>query len=146
MAAKTHVYQSKIQYDADGTPPFTDLADVKMIAPPNLTKGDVDITHLESTGHFREALPGWRVGEDATFDMYFTKTQFNVVLGFFNSETIYYWRILYPLISGESSNSMTAFQGYVKGIGFNQITTNDEAIMCPVTIHPTTTPTFTAGT
>lgn len=138
MADKTHGYGTKLQYDADGTPPFTDLTDLRGVTPPNPERGEAEITHLESAGMAREYMASWINTGEVPFTGYYTKAQFNTLLGFLAAGTTYYWRVLFPLIGAEATNGYVAFQGFVKKVGFDEITTEDDGtIKCPFTIKTT---------
>jgi hypothetical protein len=146
MATKTHPATTKLQYDADGTPPFTDLTDITSVHPPNPKRGDSKNTHLASTSRTHTYQPSWIEPGECGFVGYFTQTQFNTLLGFFNTGTEYYWRVLLPLIDAQATNAYIAFNGYVNEIGLDEIKTDsDDLIMCPFKIKVSGLPTFSAG-
>jgi hypothetical protein len=141
-----HPHTTQLQYDADGTPPFTAVADVVGITPPKMTKGDSKVTLLNAAAKVHSYIAGWRESGEIEATLFFEKAGFNTLLGFYNSDTVYYWRILFPLISGESTNSHLAFQGYVKGIEPGEVNTDsDDPVEYKVVIKVTGAVTFTAG-
>jgi hypothetical protein len=146
MAAKTHGYLSILAYStADVT--YTDLTDAKMVGMMDQDKGDVPTTVLDSPNHTEEFLPGWRKPGEIRLEVYFHKTQFNTLLGFFASETIYWWRLSLPLIGTETVSSKLKAQGYVKKIALSDVQAGeDDTYMVPITIKVTGPFTFTAGT
>jgi len=54
-----------------------------------------------------------------------------------------FWRVTFPLLSGESVNSKLEFQGILSAIG-NEVP-EDDFIMVPITVKVTGAVTFTAG-
>lgn len=146
MAAKTHPYTTKLQYDLDGAPPFTSLTDMVAVTPPNMERASAESTHLESPNQARENQPGWITGGPVPFRAYFTKAQLDTLEGFFTAGTILFWRALLPLLSGETTNSMWAFAGWVSKVGTDEISVEgDDLIECPFEIMTTGLPVFTAG-
>lgn len=144
MGTKTQAFGAQILYDADGTPPFTALADIKSITPPGAKIAKSDITTLESSSQWREFTASWKSGDDVTFEAYYTKAQFETLEGFYG--TTYYWRINFPLISGESTNGFIAFQGFISGHAAGTMNTDDEgSIMATTTITITGPVAHTSG-
>jgi hypothetical protein len=146
VATKTKSYGFQLQYDADGTPPFTALTDIISCTPPVLERADIKISNLDSASSAHEYIPGWTEGGAVPFMGYFTKAQFNTLLGFLTAGTEYFWRAVPALISGESTNSHVAFKGYVRKIGIDEVNIDDDGkITCPFEVKVTGLPTFVSG-
>lgn len=143
MATKTHPYNAKFAYSSDGNS-YTNVADVMSITPPNITVGSGESTVLDSANAAKEFVPGWMDGGDASMSLRMGQAVLNTVYGFLR--TTYYWKILFPLITGETNNSTWAFQGHITAFGNPQFgTDNDDPIGLDITIKVTGKPTFTAS-
>lgn len=151
MATKSHSFKAKLEYSSNGTD-YTALTDVKILKPPNMTRGDTDVTYLESTGGWKEFFGSWKDAGEINFTMYFAKAQFATVF----SSTIFnndpgtdplYWRINFQPISGETTPSRIVVRGYLKNIDWSEMSTDsDDAVTVPCGIKCSGQPTFTAGT
>lgn len=146
MATKSTSYNAVLAYSTDDLS-YTTISDVRMARVANMSKGDVNSTVLDSADHTKDFLPGWRDGGEVNITVALHKTQYSTLLGFFNSEAIYYWRITFNLITGESTTgSRLKAQGYVKAMDLSEVKHSDDAIIeVPITIKATTKWTFTAG-
>lgn len=147
MATKTKSYGTVLSYSANGSS-YTALADIYSITPSTLECGDVKLTHLESTNYTHEYGAGWIEPGTIEFGGYFTKAQFNTLVGLLGATTDnYYWKVTFPLISGESNASTYVERGHLKKVGFDEINIDDDGkITCPFSVKVTGKPTFTAGT
>lgn len=147
MATKTRSYNSKLSYSAAGST-YTDLTDMALFTPPSLEAADVKISHLESANHTHEYIAGWIEPGEITGEAYFTKAQWNTLLGLLGSTTDnYYWKFTFPLISGESTASTLICRGHLKKIAIGEINIDDDGkIMAPIAIKVTAKPTFSVGT
>lgn len=145
MAGKIHSFGAILQYDLDGTPPYTALTDIARIKPPNVQVGSSEVTHLESVSAFREFQPGWGDGGEITFRCYMTKAQVAILYGFVR--VLYYWRVLFPLLTGETVNSMWTAQGFITNFDSQEVTIDGEVTaMVDITLKITGKPAFAAGT
>lgn len=151
MATKSHSFKGKLEYSTNGTD-YTALTDVKILKPPNMTRGDTDITYLESEEGWKEFFGSWKDAGELNFTMYFAKTQFTTVFGttIFNSlpgaDTLY-WRVNLPLLSGETTPSRIIVRGYMKTVDWSEMSTDsDDALTVPCTIKCSGKPAYTAGT
>jgi len=147
MATKTHSGGTTLGYDTDGTPPYTDIADLVRIKPPPRKRGKVKTTSIADANKVHSYIPGWREAGEIEFVGHFTKTQFATLNGFFDNETIYYWKVEFPFISGESTtHSNLVCQGFISEIDFDEITEGqDETVHVPFKVQITGLVTFTAG-
>lgn len=161
MAEKTHPCGTALLWDADGVDPYTQVADVVSITPPSMEWGNSDITPLEGSGAsggppaigacIRQFLAGWQDSGQIEFTVFFHKTQlaalFAALIGTSGKPTTVYWRIMFPLITGETANSRIDFQGFLSNFDWDEISKDeDDAITYAMTIKITGAVVFTAGT
>lgn len=112
---------------------FTDVAEVVGIGGPQVTVGDIDVTHLQSPNQFKEFIPGWGDGGVVTIEANFTKAQLNSLYG--TIRTVQNWKIVF------SDLSNWAFSGYINAISTD--TPLEEEVQMPFSIKVTTKPVFT---
>lgn len=145
MAEKVHPYTSVLAFSTNDSS-YTDISDAASIIPPRASKGKSKTTHLISTAKTEEYIPGWRESGEIDCVAYFHKTQFAVLLGQYQSDTIYYYRVTFPVITGETTGSRIKAQGFITDIGFDELNVDsDDAIKVPFKIKLTGPLTFTAG-
>lgn len=146
MATHTFPAGTLLSYDTDGVSTYTDLAEIISITPAQLKREPSPNTNLESTDRIIARTAGMIDTGEASFRVYFTKTQFNTLLGFFASGTAYYWKVSFPLIDSESTKSIAVWQGYISGVDFESIERDsNDKISVNFTMTNTATITFTAG-
>jgi hypothetical protein len=120
---------------------FTEIAEVKTIPGPNETSEDIDVTHLRSTGGYREFIPSFKdSGELACTTNFLPDNPTHQVLrDLYAARTVVPWRITYP------TGATDEFDGYVKSVGRTaQVGNALEAsftirITGPVTLTPAST-------
>lgn len=137
----THSYTAKLQWDADGAGSYTDIAEILSISGPNIEFTDVETTHLSSANAFKEYVAGFGDGGEVKITINFAKAQINTLYGLVRVTE--YWKVLFPLIGSEATNSQWAFQGHIKSLG-NEIP-DDDRITCDMVVKVTGKPTFTQG-
>lgn len=129
----------------DGASPevFTDVAEVIDLSPPSMTKDQVEATHTDSPGGFREFIPGLKDGGEFSLTMNFlpnNATQGNasggVLNDFLNETTTRNWRIQFP---GSPSMYWT-FKASV--IGFEPATPIDDRMTAVVSFKVAGAPTI----
>lgn len=146
MATHSHPAGSYISYDADGTPPYTDLAEIISIDAPEVAREPSVDTKLESTDKIKITTPGMKDPGESGFVVYMTKTQVATLIGFYNSGTTYYWKITFPLIDSESTASILVWQGWVMSYKAEQVEAeSNDKWRVNFRIKNTTMPVFTAG-
>lgn len=138
MATPTHTYGTVLQVDTGG---FADVAEVVDIMGPDITVNAVKTTHLTSANAFHEHIPGLGEAGEITFNLRFGKAQFNTIYGYIRTTKT--WRIKFPLIDTESSNTRWDANAFITKIGTEM--PEDDKIVAPVTLKVTGKPTFTPG-
>lgn len=123
---------AKIQVDISGT--YTDIAEVVSIGGPDITVGDVDVTHLQSANAAKEFIAGLLDGGAVTMEANFTAAQYNTLYGFARSTKS--WRITL------SNGSKFDFSGHWNALGMQNPL--EEEVQMPFTIKVTGKPTFTS--
>lgn len=135
-----------LAYSADGIN-YVDLADLKMVTPPNLERPDSRDTDLSSPlrTHIYSGT-GWIEPGEVPFVLYMDKGQMLTLLNFFGSGVTLYWAIIFPLIGAETTPSEWNFVGYLKTLKTDQMTVdNNEKVTMPMSIKVSGPPEFTPG-
>lgn len=96
-------------------PTYTEIAEVVSIGGPNESSEEIDVTHLRSTGGYREFLQSFKDGGELPLELNFlpinpTQDGQTGLRADFQSGTVYPWKITYP------DGSYLTFDGYVKAI------------------------------
>jgi len=121
--------------------------DLKAVKPPPKKKASAEITTLDSTGFFREFMSSWGDGGEPTFMAYYSTAQFATLDDMLDDGDNWYWRIVFPLITGQSTNARINFVGHLTESAVEEATTDDDGkFMVAFTIRTTGRPTFTAAT
>ncbi len=100
--------------DGGGPETFTTLAEVISISGPSLSMDTVDVTHMESTGTYREFLPGLKDGGEVSVTVNFLpgdSTQ-NVAAGIlkdYDDRVLRNFQIVFP----DSGTTTWTFAAYV---------------------------------
>lgn len=146
MATKTKNYGTKLSYSATGSV-YTDLTDLISVTPPTMTRADVKVSHLESASQAHEYLAGWVEGGEVAFVAYFAKSQFNTLFtSLLASSDSYYWKVTFPLISGETSNSTLVIRGHLKEVAPAEANIDDDGkLTVAFKVKTSGLPTFTQG-
>lgn len=97
-------------------PSYTEIAEVKSIGGPNESAEEIDVTHLRSSGGYREFLQSFKDGGELPLTLNFlpinpTQDGQTGLRADFASGTTYPWKITYP------DGSYLTFDGWVKAIG-----------------------------
>jgi predicted secreted protein len=91
--------------EMDGTP----VAEVITISGPTMTRDQIDVTSLDSTGGYREFIAGFRDGGQVTLNMNFTATSYSSMLSAYNDEDLHEFIITLP----DSEGTTVSFSGIV---------------------------------
>lgn len=143
MAEKMHPYGTKLSYSVNDSA-YTDLTDVVSITPPKTSVGESETTHLESASAAKEFVASWVEAGELSLTIRFHKTQFATLYGLLRATR--YWKITFPLLSGEVTASSLKGQGFIKEIGVTEGSAeSDDVYDCEITIRFTGALTFTAG-
>ena len=147
MAAKTHQKKCKVYLDSAGGTSYTQYGDLRAIMMPDKTRGTADSTVMESTDDYREIIPGWKEGGEPTLRFAFHKTQYALLDAIFEADTIARYQFKFPLLTGETNNSLFTFLAVITKLGHPEKSTEgDEIWETELTLKISGKPTFTAGT
>ncbi len=100
------VYGSKFKMgDGATSETFTEVAEVKDITGPNLTRESIDTTSQDSADGYREYIPGWRDGDTITVQANWlpsnsTQDSTTGMLSHFNDNANHNYRIVTPSAVG----------------------------------------------
>lgn len=137
---KTPVTGVGLHYDADGSEPFTQIASIKSLSGPSIEVDIEEETALDTT--WKEFCASYSDAGEISGDSYFTKANYALFLSTLRA-TVYYYKIDFPLLSGESTKSKLVAQGILRQIGLEVPETG--RVMVPFAIKLTGALTFTAG-
>jgi hypothetical protein len=116
MANAVHSYGAKFQSnDNDDGSTFVDCAEVISIKGPGIKIGTVKATHLQSPNAALEKKPGMIDGGTVTAECSFTKAQLAKFYGYIRITKN--WRVLAPLLAGESTPTMWGASGHITEYG-----------------------------
>lgn len=118
MSCKTASQGAKLQYDLDNTPPYTDIAHIVSIDGPDIEVDVEEETELDNAemGRWKEFCANFIDGGEITAEVYFTKAKYTLFLGTLLAAT-YHYRVVFPLLAGEASNSYIQCQGIMRRLG-----------------------------
>jgi hypothetical protein len=122
-----------LSYDASGT--YTDIAENVEITGPDITVGDVETTHLKSTGQAKTFIPGLVDGGTVQLQGNFVKTKVTLLASFLRATKS--WRITF------SDGSKWEFSGHINSLG-SQAALEDD-VQVPFAIKVSGLPVFTAA-
>ena len=95
-------YGSKIKLGDGGTPEvFAEIAEVMDITPPAMSRDAIEVTNQQSADGWRENIPGWRDGDEVSFNCNWlpddtTHDETTGMLSTFNDDDLHNWQILLP--------------------------------------------------
>lgn len=109
MSSAVAALGSKVQHNISGS--YVDVAEVLTISAPEPERDEIEVTHLGTSGGYREFLQSFRNGGEMTFECnYVAGNSSQTALGTaFSNESTYGWKIL-----GPSGSTLVAFNGQVK--------------------------------
>ena len=110
-------------------PTYTAIAEVRNISGPSFSRETIDVTNLDSSGGYREKIPGFRDGGQVTFTANFTETGFITLKTDFEDENTQEYRVQMPASSGMTLD----FSGFVIDMPLD--IPFDDAITYDVTIE-----------
>jgi predicted secreted protein len=97
---------------------WVSMAEINSITGPGMTREQIDVTSLDSTGGYREFIGGFRDGGTVQLSMNFTRATFEIMLADFEDDTNQNYEIVLP----DTENTTIEFEGLVTE--------------CPLTISP----------
>ena len=110
---------------------FTAIAEINSVDGPNKTRDTIDVTSLDSTGGYREFIPGFRDGGEVTLDMNWTRNGYETMNTDFESDD----SVNYQIVMTDTGATTYDFAAYVTALG-SAIPTDDK-ITASVTLKIT---------
>ena len=120
-----------------GSSVWTTIAEVTNISGPGMTRDLIEVTSLDSTGGYREFLPGFRDGGTVVLSMNYTRAGLDEFLADFESDTIQNYEIILP------DGTSIEFEGFVQE--FPLTIPTDSQITMETTIKVSGAPTINSG-
>jgi len=88
---------------------WVDVAEVKSIAGPGMSRETIDVTTLDSTGGYREFIGSFRDGGTVGLGMNFTRSGYDILLADFESDVLQN----YQIVLADSELTAIEFEGLV---------------------------------
>lgn len=107
---------------------YSTIAEVNNIDGPNMSRDTIDVTSLDSTGGYREFIPGFRDGGEVNLEMNFTITGYDQMKDDFESSS----HVHYQIVLADTGATTLEFIGYVTSLGMS--TPTDDKVTSSVTI------------
>lgn len=126
-----------IQKWSTGTSQWVTIAEVTNIAGPGFTRDLIEVTSLDSTGGWREFIPGFRDGQNVVLSMNYTRASLDEFLADFEDNEVQNYEIILP------DNTSIEFEGFVQE--FPLTIPTDAQITMEVTIKISGLPTVNSG-
>jgi predicted secreted protein len=140
--AKMSAFKTKIAWDSAGGSSFTEIAQVRAITPPSISRSEIDVTTHDSPNGWMEYIKGLKDGGEISFEIIFdpslgTHDAITGLLSDFNDDTsIANWRIIFP----DTANTTWTTLGFLTG--FEADAPTDDALTASITIKVTGQPTL----
>ncbi len=143
MAEHFHPRGVRAYYSTDGNS-YTEFVELMSCKPSKRERGHSPNTVLNDTEE--QTTPGWIKATDADWKVYLTSTIALAMETYFAAGTTLYWKITYPLLSGQNTAAKWIYQGYIFGLEPSETEAlSDDKIMETISIRRTTPPVHTAG-
>lgn len=140
-----HVTGIKIQYDADGTGVYTDVSELVSFTPPDGVTTDSPGHNINSAGRIKATIAGMISLDTMSMLCRYNTAQYIALLAIQAAGTTYYWRIQFPLLTGQTTQGdRVDFQGYLSRVG-GPAGGDDDTVNQTIDVKPTTLPTITVG-
>lgn len=104
-------------------------AEITTISGPNMTREIIDVTSLDSTGGYREKIPGFRDGGTIQLGMNFTNTTYEQMKADYDSDDLQSYEIVLP----DDDTTTIEFTGLVTDLPIEIV--GDDKISSNVTIN-----------
>lgn len=105
------------------------IAEITSIKGPGLKRDQIEVTNLDSTGGYKEFIAGFKESGTITLTMNFIRSNFDLLLTDFESDT----PGNYEIILGDSVSTSFEFEGLVTelplSVGAKDAITNDVTIL-----------------
>lgn len=118
---------------------WVSLAEVNSISGPGMSRETIDVTSLDSTGGYREIIAALRDGGEVSFQMNFTRANYDLMKADFESDTLQNYQILLD----DTDNTAIEFTGLVMEFPLNIAI--DDKITIDVTIRVSGQPSVSSG-
>ena len=109
--------------DMESSPTFNAIAEINSVQGPDKSRAVIDVTHLGSTGGYREFIAAFRDGGQVVLEMNYTRDGYLDMNDDFEIETLVDYQIVFP-----GSIGTFEFSGLVTDIG-NSIPLDDKITM-----------------
>lgn len=103
MSDAISVEGSSLEYSTDGGTNWNNFAEPIGVAVPEISQDYIDVTNLDSTGGFREYIPGLKDAGELTFEFNYTPAMFTALKPLGDNNTLTKWRLTLPLGAGQST-------------------------------------------
>lgn len=107
-------YTTAVGYGDTQGGSYSDIANIVEATLPDVEIKDVDFTNMQSASYFMEFIPGMGNAGEIEVKLLFEKTQQDTLYSLVRVTK--WWRINFPLASGETTPSNWKCQGYLKGL------------------------------
>jgi len=145
MATKQRiVYGATTEWSGDGGTTFTSIPEVKGLIVPETQIEYQDATNLDSTGGFREFIPGLNDAGEITIPAGYTSGAYAEAEGYRSNKTLVYFKTELPKETGQTTTGdLFEFTGYISPA----LETNDvgDIIALNLNIRTSGAVTFTEG-
>jgi len=88
---------------------WVNIAEINSISGPNMSRDTIDVTSLDSTGGYREFIPGFRDGGTVQLAMNFIRASYDTMQTDFESDDSQNYEIVLP----DDENTSVEFTGIV---------------------------------
>ena len=88
---------------------WAQLAEVNNISGPGLVRDLIETTHLGTTGGYKTFIAGFRDGGDVSFDMNFSRDDYDLMIADFQSDDLQD----YEIVMDDSEKTSIEFSGFV---------------------------------
>jgi predicted secreted protein len=114
--------------DGSSNEAFTAVAEINSIEGPTRTRGQIDVTSLDSAGGYREFIGGFRDGGEITLNMNFTRDGYDDMTDDFESDSTRNYQIVMP----DTGNTTYEFAALVTALPLS--ITPDDKITAAITL------------
>jgi predicted secreted protein len=121
------------------TTEWQDIAEVKTISGPGMSRDVIDVTSLDSTGGWREFIAGFRNAGTVVLNMNFTRATYDIMWDDFGDDDVQY----YEMILSDPENTTIEFAGLVTELPVN--VSADDAVTNDATIQISGVPVINSG-
>ena len=121
------------------TTEWQDIAEVKTISGPGMSRDVIDVTSLDSTGGWREFIAGFRNAGTVVLNMNFTRDTYDIMWADFGDDDVQY----YEMVLSDPENTTIEFTGLVTELPIN--VSADDAVTNDATIQISGVPVINSG-